>query len=327
MSGRAHPPAGAPGRLVRGCALLLVALLGGCGESAGSPAPAGRESPVQRPAFDGSAAFGLLVRQVEFGPRVPGTAGHAHQLAWMTEFLRARADAVQLQRFTHRTAAGETLELTNVIARFQPDRADRILLLAHWDTRPTADQERDPARRRLPVPGANDGASGVAVLLHLAEMLAHAPAPVGVDILLTDGEDYGPRRGDMFLGARHFAANLPPGYAPRYGILLDMVGDRDPRFLVEEHSARLASAVVRRVWGTAADLGYGGVFLPRIGPTVDDDHLPLNAAGIPTINVIDFEYGPGNRFWHTLDDVPGNTSAETLRIVGEVIAEVVYRGG
>jgi glutaminyl-peptide cyclotransferase len=308
-------------------ALLLLAGLAGCREGAGSPPLPTPEAHADRPSFDGAAAFALLERQVAFGPRVPGTPGHARQLDWMTRYLRERADTVEVQRFTHRTTRGERLELANVIARFAPDSGERLLLLAHWDTRPTADRERDPARRRLPVPGANDGASGVAVLLQLADMLARAPAPIGVDILLTDGEDYGPGPRDMLLGARHFAAHLPAGYAPRYGILLDMVGGRDPRFLVEEHSARLAPAVVRRVWGVARELGFADVFPLRIGPTVDDDHLPLNAAGIPTINVIDFEYGPGNRFWHTLDDVPENTSAETLRMVGEVIAEVVYRGG
>jgi len=269
----------------------------------------------------------LLEQQVAFGPRVPGTVGHAAQLAWMRDWLAQRADRLVEQPFTHRTAAGETLQLTNLLASFRPDQERRILLLAHWDTRPTSDAARTPEERAMPVPGANDGASGTAVLLYLAELFRRDPPPIGVDILLVDGEDYGPELPDMLLGARWFAANLPPSYSPMYGVLVDMVGDRNPRFPVEGYSAELAPHVASRVWGVAAALGYGSVFPAVIGPRIVDDHLPLNHAGIPTINIIDFEYGPGNRYWHTPMDLPENTSAATLEIVGEVLAELVYRGG
>jgi glutaminyl-peptide cyclotransferase len=305
-------------------ALLPLVLMACADDGGGATVPQER---VPRPDFDGEAAYELLVRQVAFGPRVPGTEGHARQLEWMRSWLRERADSVADQPFEHTTSGGERLRLTNLFARFRPEARDRVLLLAHWDTRPRADQERDRAARMQPVPGANDGASGTAVLLQLAELFRLQPPPIGVDILLVDGEDYGPGEEDMFLGARHFAANLPPGYRPMYGILLDMVGDRDPRFPVEGYSARYAPEVVQRVWSVARDLGYRDVFPNTPGGYVTDDHLPLNRAGIRTINVIDFEYGPGNRYWHTLQDVPENTSAATLRIVGEVVAEVVYRGG
>jgi glutaminyl-peptide cyclotransferase len=305
------------------CVLVLVTA-GACNDAGGEPQPA--DSAVRmadRPAFDGASAFQLLERQVAFGPRVPGSPGHAAQLQWMREHLREHADTVIEQPFTHTTAAGQTLQLTNLFARFRPEAEQRILLLAHWDTRPFADQDPNPANRQLPVPGANDGASGVAVLLALAEIFRRQPPPIGVDLLFTDGEDFGPDTGDMFLGARHFAANLPAGYRPMYGVLLDMVGDRNPRFPIEGYSHQYAPDVARRVWEVARQLGYADVFPPVVGSQVQDDHVPLNQAGILTINIIDFEYP----YWHTVEDVPINTSAETLRIVGEVVAEVVYRGG
>lgn len=309
------------------CAVAL-AILAGCND-AGGDAPGGalRPAAVDRPAFSAERSFGYLEQQVAFGPRVPGTEGHARQLEWMKSFLAERADTVIEQRFTHTTTGGTQLPLTNLLARFRPEAEERVLLVAHWDTRPLADQSPAPADRTRPVPGANDGASGTAVLLELANLFAERPPPVGVDLLLVDGEDYGPTGDDMYLGAKHFAANQPAGYAPLYGVLLDMVGDRDPRFPIEGYSERYAPEVVQRVWGLAQEMGYGDVFVSSPGLFVQDDHVPLNEGGIRTIDVIDFEYGPENRYWHTPLDVPENTSPESLRIVGEVMAELVYRGG
>ncbi len=298
-------------------------LTAACQDADGDIPVLDRRGTVDRPEFREERAFSLLEQQVAFGPRVPGTEGHRRQLEWMVGHLSERADTVITQPFTHVTSAGERLELTNVFARFRPEARDRILLLAHWDTRPVADQDPNPANRQLPVPGANDGASGVAVLLELAELFRQQPPPIGVDILLTDGEDYGPEIEDMLLGARHFAANLPPGYRPLYGVLLDMVADRNPHFPIEGYSAQYAPEVARRVWAVAEQLGYGDIFVNTVGPAITDDHIPLNQAGIRTIDIIDFDYP----YWHTVQDVPENTSAETLRIVGEVVAELVYRGG
>lgn len=306
--------------------LLLLALLA-CSDGGDGAALGAEGGRVERPAFGADQAWELLQRQVAFGPRVPNTPGHAAQLEWMTAYLRERADTVVLQPFTHVTPAGDTLRLTNVFARFRPEQTERVLLLAHWDTRPTSDQARNPADRATPVPGANDGASGTAVLLQLAEMFRRRPPPIGVDLLLVDGEDYGPGEANMYLGAKYFAAHLPSGYPPLYAILLDMVGDQDPRFPIEGNSAQLAPEVVQRVWSVAEELGYGEVFPNTVGPYVTDDHLPLNQAGVRTIDIIDFEYGPGNRYWHTPEDVVANTAPEGLRAVGEVVAELIYRGG
>lgn len=311
--------------LVSTVRMLLIALcvlpLAGC------PGDSGAAPRVERPPFPGERAHELLVQQVEFGPRIPGEPGHAAQLAWMKEWLAERADTLIDQSFTQVTTRGDTLQLTNLLARFRPEERERVLLLAHWDTRPRADQSRNPADRALPVPGANDGASGTAVLLVLADLFRQQAPPIGVDLLFVDGEDYGPETVDMFLGARYFAANQPRGYPPLYAVLIDMVGDADLSLPIEGYSQERAPEVVSRVWRLARDLGYGGIFLERPGGYVTDDHLPLNDEGIRTIDIIDFDYGPGNGFWHTPNDVPANTSAESLEVVGEVLAELVYRGG
>ncbi|HSJ08337.1 MAG TPA: M28 family peptidase [Longimicrobiales bacterium] len=284
------------------------------------------------PPFDADSAHALLRRQVAFGPRVPGMPGHAAQLAWMTAFLRERADTLIVQDFTHETAGpsfgrgGErtTLRMTNLFARFNPTATTRILLLAHWDTRPTADM--DSERDDEPIPGANDGASGTAVLLELANVLSRHSAPIGVDILLVDGEDYGPGSRDMYLGAKHFAATFNT-YRPLYGILVDMVGDQQPEYPIEGNSQRYAPEVVERVWKTAELLGLGQYFPRTNGGEITDDHVPLNQAGIRTINIIDFDYGPGNRFWHTHEDSVENTSPLGLGVVGRVLATLIYTGG
>lgn len=311
-------------------AALLLACSGGARQTdetngAAAPLPADSQTvaPVQVPAFDADAAHALLVRQVQFGPRVPGTSGHRQQLVWMLEYLRARADTTYTQPFTH--VSGErTLQLSNVVARFNPNMERRLLLLAHWDTRPTADAELDESLRDQPIDGANDGASGTAVLLQLADILARTAPPIGVDLLLTDGEDWAP--GEMYLGATHFAANLG-GYRPMYAVLVDMVGDTDPSFPVEGNSRDLAPEVVQRVWGLAREIGLGAYFPTTSQGYITDDHIPLNNAGIRTINIIDFQYGPANSFWHTHQDVVGNTAPTGLGLVGRLLTELVYRGG
>ena len=306
-------------------ASLGLALVWGCGGE--SEGPALPQLAEDRPTFDGATALAFVDTQLAFGPRVPGTAGHEAQLLWMTDRMQAVADTVVLQEFTHvHSQTSETLELTNVLARFRMDAGRRLLFLAHWDTRPTSDAESTPEGRALPVPGANDGASGTAVLLHVADLLAATPPDVGVDILLVDGEDFGPSTADMFLGARHFAQDFPEPRA-EYGVLLDMVGDVDPRFPVEGYSSQLAGEVVERVWGVAHALGYRETFPMQVGQRISDDHLPLNNAGLPTANIIDFDYGPGNSFWHTQQDVRQNVSGTTLEMVGEVVLELIYGEG
>jgi hypothetical protein len=305
----------------RALGVPLVVLLGACDPSAPQgPTPG-------RPTFDGEAAYQLVTQQVDFGPRIPGTPGHAAQAAWMTAHLDSLAGDLVRDSFTHVASDGVELQLVNLLARFRPEQTRRILFLAHWDTRPQSDADPDPERQATPVPGANDGASGTAVLLELADMLAETPPPMGVDLLFVDGEDYGPGVEDMLLGARRYAETLPEQGRPIYGVLLDMVGDADPLFPVEANSAELASIVVQKVWRTAERLGYEAFFPTGVGLRLTDDHIPLIQAGLPTAVVVDFSYGPGNAYWHTPDDVPAHVSASTLEMVGEVVAELIYSGG
>jgi Zn-dependent M28 family amino/carboxypeptidase len=179
------------------------------------------------------------------------------------------------------------------------------------------------SKRRAPIPGANDGASGVAILLQLARMLRAKPPGIGVIIVLFDGEDYGDFERDegVFLGARHFAANMRKVATPEYGILLDMVGDKDLRIFREAISERRARRINSLVFSIARELGHRRTFVDELGEAITDDHVAINDAGVPCIDLIDFDYGP----WHTVDDTPDKCSAESLRIVGEVVAEVVYR--
>ena len=303
---------------------LSIAALAACGDAV---PPADPSSRIERPSLSGARAYELVGAQVAFGPRVPGMAGHAAQLEWMVELLRPHADTVLLDSFEQETTEGDTLLLTNVMARFNAADPDRLLFLAHWDTRPTSDQSQDPSDYDTPVPGANDGGSGTAVLLALAELFSVQAPPVGIDLLFVDGEDYGPTTSDMFFGSARYAGGVTQAERPRYAVLFDMVGDRDPSFPVEGYSSQYAPRVVQRVWAIAADLGYGRFFPRTVRSPVQDDHVPLNEAGIPTIDVIDFDYGPGNAIWHTPNDVPDNVSSTTLEMVGEVAAEIAYRGG
>lgn len=290
--------------------------------------PTGEKTSLPTP-VDGAAVLSLVHRQLDFGPRVPGTPGHTAQSTWMLAHLDSLAPEVVADTFSHVTTSGDSLTLVNVLARFRPEETRRILLLTHWDTRPTSDEAADPAQRNTPVPGANDGASGTAVLLELARILAANEPPLGVDLLFVDGEDYGPGIEDMLLGARRYASRLDAASAgrPIYGVLLDMVGDRDPLFPVEGYSAQAAPLVVRKVWGAARRLGYEAVFPERVGGPINDDHIPLTEAGLPTVDVIDFSYGPGHAWWHTPEDTADKLSAETLRMVTEVMLELIYSGG
>jgi Zn-dependent M28 family amino/carboxypeptidase len=318
-----RPP---PQRFVAAGVALAIGIAAACGGDDAAPMPT---PDASRPDFDAPAAYTLLRQQVAFGPRIPGSAGHSAQLAWMLERLTTQADTVVADTFTHaHTETGEQLTLTNVLARFAPEAERRLLFLAHWDTRPISDAAASAAERAQPVPGANDGASGTAVLLQVAQQLsADGPVPVGVDLLFVDGEDYGPTTADMFLGARHYAATRAANDRPEYGVLLDMVGDLDPRFPVEGNSAAYAPEIVQKVWGVASALGYGRYFPLDVGPSIADDHVPLNQVGLPTVDIIDFEYGPDNAYWHTPDDVPDRTGAFALGMVGEIVLELIYSGG
>lgn len=284
-----------------------------------------REGP---PRFIGERAFTFVEQQVAFGPRIPGTAGHAAARAFFLDELGQHADEVRELPFTYVSPRGDSLQGVNVFASFEPRRQPRVLLAAHYDTRPEADRDPNPARRSEPVPGANDGASGVAVLLELARHLAAEPPGVGVDIVLFDMEDIGEYGSDRDTTAVPFAigseafVQANPQYRPAWGILLDMVGDRNLRIPQEAYSLQYARPVVERVW-RAADRVGADAFVHQPGGAVMDDHVAFLRRGIPVANLI---HQPFPDTWHTTRDTPEFVSAESLQQVGDVLVEVLWGG-
>ena len=273
---------------------------------------------------DGARAQARVVHQVGLGPRVPGTDGHAAMVEWLAGELSRLGARPERQVFTDSTL-GRALPLCNLIARYGPARGRRIALAAHYDTRPWCDQDPDFGLRKNPLPGANDGGSGVAVLLEVAELLSRKAPPVGVDLVFFDGEDQGEAsRPEQFsLGARGYAARLaPPGSdaRPVAAFVFDMVGDRDlaihPEGQSAERAANLSALVLDAARATRARS-----FLPTPKYTLTDDHVPLLEAGLPAVDIIDFDYPA----WHTHLDLPDQTSAASLAEVAKVAAWIVYR--
>ncbi len=301
--------------VVRGgwCVGLCVVLA--CQARAGADKTSG---PVE---FNGRTAFTYIEKQMSFGPRIPNKPGHRQTGDWLLAELRARADTVIVQDIRHVTHTGDTLHLRNFFARFRPQATERVLFLAHWDTRPMADRSMNVGQQRLPVPGANDGGSGVAVLLGVADALKAQPPANGVDLLFVDGEDYGDfaDTNDVLIGSRWFAAHQPPGYQPLYAILFDMVGDKDLQIHQEGASVGFAPEVVQRVWRVAASRGHERQFVPDVRHTLTDDHVSLQKVGIHAIDVVDFDYP----YWHTTEDTIDKVSAESLQIVGDVAVALV----
>ena len=297
----------------------LLAVLSLVAFSCGGDAP-----PVKE--FDGQAALKYIEQQLAFGPRVPGSEGHERMADWLDSTLRARADSVIVQEWNHVSLKGDTLRMRNFIARFNPAARPRALYLAHWDTRPASgpDSALDFSR---PVPGANDGGSGVAILLGVADRLKAQPPGIGVDLLFVDGEDYGifGDSVDVLIGSTYFSKNLPAGPRPEFAVLFDMVADKDLKIFMESNSSIGAPQVVDRVWTTAEELGYTAYFDRRARHTLMDDHIPLQRAGISAIDVVDFDYGPGNAYWHTPNDTIDKVSAESLKIVGDVAVAVIRK--
>jgi glutaminyl-peptide cyclotransferase len=270
------------------------------------------------PPFDSSRAFSYLEHQVSLGHRIPGTKSHDDALEWITACLREHTSLVQVQSFKDNYAEKE-VTFKNIIASFYPDKTKRVLLCAHWDTRHHADRDPDSLKWTEPVPGANDGASGVAVLLEIASAIAKNEPPVGIDIVFFDGEDGG-SYGDnstWILGSQYFARVMPPAFRPAYALLLDMIGDKDLSLSRDINSRISAPKLWERVENICKSLSIP--FLPYES-NITDDHIPLIARGIPTIDLIDFDYP----YWHTVSDTPDKCSAESLGKIGMLVLTLVY---
>ena len=321
---------------------LLTLLCFGCGPDTADTtdiAPAAPPEkldlpPVPVPAFNADSAYQYVARQVAFGPRVVNSPAHTATREYLVERLKTFGAEVTEQAFSADAYDGTRLNGTNIIGRYNPEMADRILLAAHWDTRHVADSplEDDPA---AVVDGADDGASGVGVLLEVARQLGQSLPNIGVDIVLFDAEDYGESGGGEVetwgLGAQHYSRNISTT-KPRYGILLDMVGAKDARFAIEGVSQRFAPQIVEKVWTLAGGIKRYAPYFPKTeGRAITDDHYFVNTiARIPMVDIINFRGDTETGFvahWHTDEDDMDVIDRGTLQAVGQVVTAVVYREG
>lgn len=280
--------------------------------------------------FDADSAYMYVARQVAFGPRVPNTSAHREAGDWLAEELQRHGFQVIQQKAKLKAFDGTVLNARNIFGQLNPESKDRILLLSHWDSRPWADQDPDPQKRSFPVDGANDGASGVGVLLEIARQLSINPVKKGVDILFVDAEDWGTEGDDSSwaLGTQYFVKNLPvKNYSPSGAILLDMVGGQGAIFCREYFSERSAPRLAEEIWTLAAQKGYGEMFANKIGTAVMDDHVELIKAGIPAIDIIEYHPdGEGfNPRWHTTSDNMEGISKETLGAIGSVLLSFIRK--
>ena len=292
---------------------------------------------LEKPTFEADSAFYFVEKQVLFGPRVPGSKAHADCADWMASKMKEYADEVVVQDFKAKVYHGKIYSGKNVIASFNPDSRSRILLGAHWDTRPYADHDPNPENHNTPIDGANDGGSGIGVLIEVARQLKIKRPDVGIDIIFFDLEDYGEPQGTQSdlehswcLGSQHWSKNPhKPAYNARFGILLDMVGGPKAEFAREGTSMYYAPDIMNKVWDIAAQLGYSNYFTSRLSPSIIDDHMYVNKyARIPMINIV--EYNPNSKSyfnprWHTLQDNMDGIDRNTLQVVGEVVLTTIYK--
>lgn len=320
---------------------LLIALLSliliGCTSDPKVKKAKNPKKKVEAPIFNQDSAYNFIASQVAFGPRVPNTKGHIACGNYLIEILKSYCDTVIVQEAQLTAFDGNVLNSKNIIASFKPKRAKRIMLCAHWDTRPFADQDTEDTNKAID--GANDGASGVGVLLEIARQFSLKKPNIGVDIILFDAEDYGqpavsdyPRMEHSYcLGSQYWATHLhKSNYFAKYGILLDMVGGKNAVFTQELASLTFAPKVLNKVWNTAAELGYGNFFQFKKTNLIIDDHLYINnlAEGrVPTIDIIEYNEVTESHFyehWHTHKDKLENIDKNTLKAVGQTVLQVVY---
>lgn len=315
--------------------LILLIISMSCKENKKNQKPTTTPTYESAPEFSADSAFRFIADQVRFGPRIPNTKAHEACAKYLIHKLNQYCDTVYVQPFIATTYDGKKLKSQNLVGSFGPTKGKRILLGAHWDTRPYADHDSDPAKRGNTFDGANDGASGVGVLLEIARQLAFKNPEYGVDIIFFDAEDWGTPagvqvEGDWWcLGAQYWATTPhKPGYRAEFGILLDMVGGKDARFFHEGVSTQFAQHIVSKVWGKANRLGYSSYFINQPANPIVDDHLYVNRyAGIPMINIVHQDNTTGTGFistWHTTFDNLDNIEKSTLDVVGKTVLSIIY---
>lgn len=325
-------------------ALLIVALIAGAAFNflPSNKAEVSETEEIEKvqpvgPDFNADSAYIYLQEQCDFGPRTMNSTAHDKCEKWIIQKFEQYGCKVTTQKATLNGYDGTPLRSTNIIASYNPEATTRIMFCAHWDCRPWADNDPDSTNWHKPIVAANDAASGVGVMIELARILKGSGLELGVDFICFDAEDYGTPQwfegedpGDTWaLGAQYFANNLPEGYAPRYGILLDMVGGVGAKFYREGMSIQYAPAIVKKVWNAARQVGYGSYFPKDDGGMITDDHIPVNqTANIPCIDVIPYypdcaqsSFGPT---WHTIADNMDNIDKNTLKAVGQTMVQVLF---
>ncbi len=291
------------------------------------------------PIFNEDSAFNFVKKQVDFGPRVPNSKEHLLCGNYLVNELKKYADTVIEQKANLLNYKGKTLNMRNIIASFQPEKQSRILLCAHWDSRAYSDQDSDKNNLNKPILGANDGASGVGVLIEIARLLKNSKSNIGIDIILFDAEDDGPPHNTDYeniegewwcLGSQYWATNPhKPFYTSRFGVLLDMVGAKDATFAKEGVSLHFAPDVVNKVWNIAKQIGYSNYFVDKNSPSITDDHLYINElTNIPTIDIIQYDPSSKSGFyvnWHTQKDNMEGIDKNTLKAVGQTVLQLIYQ--
>jgi hypothetical protein len=330
------------GKLILISGILAFFSLSSCGGNGHSQQTAGKANTdmqdVSIPDFNADSAYAYTAAQTAFGPRVPGTKAHDACARWIVNKLKSFADTVVVQKFRARTYDGVLRSGENIIGSFYPDYQNRVLLMAHWDSRPFADHDPDKANWKKPIMAANDGASGVGTLLEMARQFHLHHPNVGIDIVFFDLEDWGPpaflqlqgKEDSWALGAQYWAKQAKAsGYSATFGVLLDMVGAKNATFLKEYYSRQYARYYVKRIWRTARRLGYDNYFPNHDGYPIDDDHLYVNKiAGIPSVDIIQLNPDSPNgtfwKYWHTQGDTLDKIDKQTLKAVGQVLLTVIY---
>ena len=325
-------------------ALLIVALIAGAAFNflPSNKAEVSETEEIEKvqpvgPDFNADSAYIYLQEQCDFGPRTMNSTAHDKCEKWIIQKFEQYGCKVTTQKATLNGYDGTPLRSTNIMASYNPEATTRIMFCAHWDCRPWADNDPDSTNWHKPIIAANDAASGVGVMIELARIIKGSGLELGVDFVCFDAEDYGTPQwfegedpGDTWaLGAQYFANNLPEGYAPRYGILLDMVGGVGAKFYREGMSMQYAPAIVKKVWNAARQVGYGSYFPKDDGGMITDDHIPVNqTANIPCIDVIPYypdcaqsSFGPT---WHTIADNMDNIDKNTLKAVGQTMVQVLF---
>ncbi len=320
--------------------LAIIWLVGGCVSDTNTDSTNDAKTIYKTPSFQMDSAFAYVAKQVAFGPRYPNSDGHNSCRDWLVQKLGEHGATVVEQEFGATTYTGHKIVGTNIIGRINPDESTRILLGAHWDTRFIAEEDKDEALQGKPILGADDGASGVGVLLEIARQLQLHPIPIGVDIIFFDAEDQGERGSaditSWCLGAQHWSKNPHiPNYSAKFGILLDMVGAKNAQFPVEDvtqaynavHVGKVTALYIK-IWRLAQSMGKGNYFINNTTSGIVDDHYFVNVnRGIPMVDIIHKPIGSEHGFgphWHTHQDNLDVIDKRTLRAVGQVVLAVLY---